>query len=127
MITRVININIPIKPLSINAAFQGRRFKTRKCKQYEKDVFIHLPKGVMIEGYISIMYEFYLKNFKMTDADNLVKVLQDCIVKQGIIEDDRKIVDYAIYKYPSSIDRIEIFIKENKEAYSWFKKGQINV
>ena len=111
MITKVINIKIPIKPLSINVAFQGRRFKTKKCKQYEHDVFIHLPNN-KIKGYVKITYEFYLRNFKMTDADNLVKVLQDCIVKKGIIEDDRKIIQYMIYKYPAKENRIEIFIKE---------------
>ena len=32
-----MKIVIPIKPLSINAAFQGRRFKTKLYKDFEDD------------------------------------------------------------------------------------------
>ncbi len=106
-----IELKIPVKPLSINAAFQGRRFKTKKCKEYEKEIMKNLPVNKRIEGYISISYVFYLRYFKTTDADNLIKVLQDCLVKKGIIEDDRKIVCYIIYKFQSIIDSIEITIK----------------
>ena len=121
---KTIRIKIPMRPLSINAAFQGRRFKNRKCKQYEKDVSVYLSNIRSISGYISIQYEFHLKYFKITDIDNLVKVLQDCIVKKGIIEDDRKIVASHIYKYPAKSDHIEIFIEENVEAKKWFMKGR---
>ena len=121
---KVIRIGIPIRPLSVNAAFQGRRFKTKKCKQYERDVFLYLPNKTEIRGYVSIHYEFHLRYFKITDVDNLIKVLQDCIVKKGIIEDDRKIVSLHIYKYPAEEDSIEVFIKEDTEVEQWFTKGR---
>lgn len=107
-----MKITIPIKPLSINAAFCGRRFKTPAHNQYCRDLALMLPKNQKICGWVQVMYRFYLKNWKMTDGDNCVKALQDCIVKSGIIEDDRKIMRYIIEKYPAKDDRIEVEISE---------------
>lgn len=100
---------IEIKPLSINAAFQGRRFKTPAYNQYEKDLAILLPK-IMYTGLVKIDYTFYLKNFLMTDVDNLIKPLQDIIVKAGIIEDDRKIISLTAKKVKSGVNGIEFKI-----------------
>jgi Holliday junction resolvase RusA-like endonuclease len=111
-------IKIPIKPLSINAAFQGRRFKTRKCKQYEKDISYYLPKNKKISGNVVIQYRFYLKYFKTTDIDNLIKILQDCLVQHGIIDDDRFIVAYVVNKHPSDRDGIEIDISSETRKVS---------
>ena len=107
-----IHITLPIKPLSINAAFQGRRFKTKAANQYDKTLQMLLPHkdhGIKSE-YYSVFYNFYLKNFAMTDADNLIKVLQDNLVKKGLISDDRKICEYSIKKFKADEDKIEISI-----------------
>jgi len=61
----------------------------------------------VISEYYEVHFRFYLKNFKMTDEDNLVKTLQDCIVKKGIISDDRRIIKHVIEKFPSETDYIE--------------------
>lgn len=45
------------------------------------------------------------------DIDNLVKILQDVIVKKGYIEDDRLIYRMTVEKIPSKVDRIQIDIK----------------
>lgn len=96
-----------IKPISINAAFQGRRFKTRVCNQYCHALSLMLPNKKVEADYYEIHFKFYLKNFAMTDEDNLVKLLQDCIVAKGIIKDDRRIVKHILEKFPSTFDRIE--------------------
>ena len=106
-----MRLSLPIKPLSINAAFQGRRFKTKEHNQYCKDVLTLLPKNQKIHGYVELRYRFYLKNWKMTDGDNLVKCLTDIIVKAEMIDDDRFIMRYVIEKFPGD-DRIEIDIAE---------------
>lgn len=109
----MIKITIPLKAISINCAFQGRRFKTKTCKAFEKSALSFLPICQNpIKGWIDISYTFYLKNWKRTDADNLVKVFQDLIVRQGYIEDDRKIMRYAIEKVPSKEDKTEIMINQ---------------
>lgn len=50
----------------------------------------------------------------MTDIDNLIKPLQDILVKNGIIEDDRKILSFNAKKFKSDKDYIEITINELK-------------
>ncbi len=76
-------INIAIKPLSINVSFQGKRFKTATCKDYEKELWYLLPtRGVEIPtGKIHIKYEFGFSN-KNADLLNPEKVLTDLIAKK---------------------------------------------
>lgn len=105
-------IEIHAKPLSINKAFQGRRFKTPECKQYEDLLWYLLPKREMIKGMVRIDYRFFLTNHKMQDSDNLIKVLQDMLVKKGYIEDDRLIYYHTVAKIPSKgVNKIQIEIK----------------
>ena len=103
---------LPIKPLSVNKAYQGRRFKTKEHNQYCKDVAILLPKGRKISGFVKITYDFFLTNWKRTDGDNLVKPLTDVIVSCGLIDDDRFIMEYVIRKHSAKEDRIDICIEE---------------
>ena len=67
----------------------------------------------MVAGapFYRIVFKFFLENFALTDYDNLIKVTQDCLIKRGIITDDRLIVDSRQLKYRSEKDRIEIEIE----------------
>lgn len=106
-------ITLDIKPLSVNAAWQGRRFKSKEYKRYEREIVpLLLRYKDKKKGLCWISYRFFLTNWKMTDADNLVKVTQDFLVKCGIIEDDRKIMKYTIEKIPSDRNYIQIEIGE---------------
>ena len=111
-------INIDIKPLSVNRCWQGRRFKTKEYNQYIKDV-TYIISGMQqlvrpVDYLCQIHYRFYLKNWKMTDGDNLVKGLQDILVKVGLLKDDRFIMKYVIEKIPSQFDSIEIELEALK-------------
>jgi Holliday junction resolvase RusA-like endonuclease len=106
-----MKIKLDIKPLSVNVAWQGRRFSTPAKKQYEEQVLLMLPKQHIPGPYYRIDYKFFLVNFKMTDQQNLLKCLTDCLVKRGIITDDRFIIDERIRKYPSAHDGIELEIE----------------
>lgn len=108
-----IKANIQILPISINKAFRGRRFKTQECKNWERDFQYLLQRKKIIKGKVGIIYRFFLHNDKTTDYDNLIKVLQDNLVKAEYIEDDRKIYQVYIEKYPiqkNLPDEIEIQI-----------------
>ena len=107
---KIMNVKIQLKPVSVNEAFQGRRFKTKKCKQYCDDFLLVAPRKNMVKGIIQVQYRFHVKNHAMTDYDNLIKITQDMIVKKGYIEDDRKIYRATIYKIPSKDNFIEIKI-----------------
>lgn len=50
-------IRIKIKPLSVNDAWKGQRFKTKEYKQYEQDLMFILPKTkIILEPKRSIKY-----------------------------------------------------------------------
>lgn len=76
---RMVNINI--KALSINQAFQGRRFKTNKYKSYEKEMLYKLPNIDIPEPPYSVYYEFGFSS-SLSDIDNGVKPLQDILQKK---------------------------------------------
>ena len=103
-------INLNIKPLSVNQAWQGRRYKTQKYIAYEEEMLYALRGYKTIRGKIKMDIFFYLKNAERIDIDNCVKPLLDCLVKKGIIEDDRKIVELHLYKKKSVKDNICIEI-----------------
>jgi Holliday junction resolvase RusA-like endonuclease len=103
-------IIIPIKALSINACFQGRRFKTKECKQYDRDLQLLLPKMKIEAEFYAIRYKFYINTFKGSDLDNLIKVLQDNLAAKGIIRDDRYITQIWAEKIESKQNKIEIEI-----------------
>lgn len=108
----MIQTEIEIKPLSVNKAWQGKRFKTQDYKSFEQEFLYTIGKHKMVKGEIEVVLEFYIKNDKATDIDNCVKTCLDCIVKAGMIEDDRKIRHLDIYKYHSTRERINIVINK---------------
>lgn len=105
-----MEITIPLKPISVNEAFQGKRFKTKKCNDFCDDFLKIAPKKEKIKGNVEIEYRFYIKNHKMEDYDNMIKITQDMIVKCGYIFDDRYIYKATIHKIPSNEEKIEIKI-----------------
>jgi len=71
-------INIQIKPLSVNHAYRGRRFKTPEYKSYEKELSFLLPKMTVPKGKLQVYYRFGFSN-KRSDVDNPVKVFTDIL------------------------------------------------
>jgi len=95
-----MEVKISTQALSINRAFQGRRFKTNLYKTYEQIMLTLLPKQPIVKGWVEVWYEFGLtaKSFGISDVGNLEKLLSDILVKKGYIEDDRKILDLHLKK-----------------------------
>lgn len=112
----MIEINLPTKPASVNAIWRGRRFKTQLYLDYEKEISYliksQLPLKSKMQGEIEVEFIFHLKQYKRTDCDNLVKPLLDILVKNGIMEDDRKVVKVSAQKIMSNKDSIKIIIKK---------------
>lgn len=109
---KITQVKIPITPLSINAAFQGRRYKTQRCREYENDLWFSLPKKEKITGKVSMTLEFSLVHHATTDVSNLVKILEDILVKRGYIEDDRMVYELHLYKSASKKDSVRITISK---------------
>ncbi len=107
-----IKASIPIKPLSINKAFQGRRFKTKEYNSWIKEGLLLMGKKKTLKGELSIHVDFYFRYAKKNDIDNCLKTLLDLICKRGWIKDDRQITYLSVCKAQSDRERIEVSIKE---------------
>lgn len=70
-----------IKPLTVNRAWRGRKFKTPEYSQYEKDLTFLLPKLEVPEGKLEVKYVFGLSS-KNADGDNCIKQFQDIVAKK---------------------------------------------
>lgn len=108
-------IKLDYKPVSINVVWQGQRFKTKIYKVYERDLsklLMIYQKPPQTEN-IKITYKFYQKALFRGDVDNLIKPLQDILVKNGFMKDDRYITEMHIYKIKSDTDYMEIEIENS--------------
>ncbi len=73
---------IQIKPLSVNQAWQGRRYKTKEYLLYEKKVLLLLPKMKVPKGKkLKVKFEFGISS-KNADWDNPIKPIQDILQKK---------------------------------------------
>lgn len=74
-------LTINMKPLSVNEAWQGRRFKTDKYEAYEMEMLLRLPPGKLPAPPYRIYYEFGFSN-KQADFDNPCKPIGDILQKK---------------------------------------------
>jgi len=106
-------MRLDIKPLSVNKAFQGRRFKSPEYKSYEEECLWLLKGNEKVSGWVEVTYHFHIKNFKRVDVGNYEKLISDIIVKAGLIDDDRFIKKMTLEKHQIEKDEwIEIIIEE---------------
>jgi hypothetical protein len=88
-------INLKIKPLSINVAFQGKRFKTPEYKKYEIQVLRLLP-DIEIKEFKRLKITFGFSNM-MSDIDNPVKLMLDLLQKKYNVN-DRDLIYLVLHK-----------------------------
>lgn len=69
---------IDIKPLSVNEAYTGKRYKTNEYRQYSNSLSWLLPKKVNIYPKMSISIIFGFKNAS-ADIDNPTKLFLDIL------------------------------------------------
>jgi Holliday junction resolvase RusA-like endonuclease len=78
----MIQFKINEKPLSVNQAWQGKRFKTPAYKDYEKAMLLMMPKAkVDTEEMLRVEFFFGFSN-QASDLDNPVKLLMDIAQKK---------------------------------------------
>ena len=88
---------IALKPLSINEAWKGRRFRTDACKAFQQAMALVLPKRLEIpEGKLMLMLQFGVSS-KNADIDNPAKVTIDCLQKKYGFN-DKRIYGLAVQK-----------------------------
>jgi len=72
---------IKITPLSVNRAFQGRRFKTPEYKKYEEACLLLLPDIDIPKKPLEVNYVFGFSN-KLSDLGNPEKLITDILCKR---------------------------------------------
>lgn len=88
---------VNIKPLSVNKAWQGRRFKTQDYKDYEEELLYILPKIEVPEGKkykLKMLVGFSNRN---SDLSNSIKQFEDVLCKKYGF-DDRYIFEISMKK-----------------------------
>lgn len=103
-----------LKPISINAAWQGRRFRTEAYKQFKKDFCRLIRKTEAVEGVdleVALRIGLEKKSYARSDIDNFLKPICDAIVEAGIIKDDRYIKKLTVEKYLDTKYSITITIQ----------------
>lgn len=74
-------IIVTVKPISVNTAWQGRRFKTEAYKAFEKECLYKLPAGKYqgsTSSKINLELEFGFSN-KQQDIDGPTKLVIDIL------------------------------------------------
>ena len=111
----MINGKIAIKPLSVNQAYKGRRFSTKKHKKYVKDVLSLLPQGEINSDFYQLEITFGFSSSN-ADIDNPLKVFQDCLQKKYDFNDrliKRCVIDVE------KVKKGKEFIKFKLSPFSW--------
>jgi Holliday junction resolvase RusA-like endonuclease len=72
---------IDIKPLSVNAAWQGKRYKTKEYQSYERAVMFMLPKLKLPEPPFILTLEFGFSSV-LADLSNPIKLFEDILQKK---------------------------------------------
>ena len=108
-----MEISKQIKPLSVNKAWQGQRFKTNEYKTYEQHLLYTLPAAKLPKAPYSIYFEFGLSN-ALSDWDNPVKPLQDILQKKYGFN-DKEIMMGTVKKY--KVKKGEEYFKVKIDSY----------
>ena len=87
---------IKIKPLSVNQAWQGKRYKTKDYKIYEKSLLLLLKQQKVPPGRLKLTIEAGLSN-KCQDVDNILKPFIDVLQKKHHFN-DREIFEINVKK-----------------------------
>lgn len=74
-------MKLQIKPLSVNKAWKGRRFKTNEYKKYIRDVLRLLRPEKIPDGNLELYLKFGFSS-SSADFDNPVKCFVDCLQKK---------------------------------------------
>jgi Holliday junction resolvase RusA-like endonuclease len=85
----MIQFKINEKPLSVNLAWQGKRFKTPAYKDYEKAMLLQMPpKKIDPNQMLRVEFFFGFSN-QASDLDNPVKLLMDIAQKKYGFNDSK--------------------------------------
>lgn len=90
-------VRLQIKPLSINEAYKGKRYRTPKYDAYIKEMLFILPHDLIVPiNNIKINIEFGYSS-PLSDVDNGLKCFIDCLQKKYNFN-DKNIIEINVRK-----------------------------
>ena len=89
-------MKIDVKPMSMNAAYSGRRFKTKLYKAYETNCMIKMSPMEIPDGDLELHIQFGVSS-RGFDLDNGLKPVIDIMQKKYGFNDNR-IMSISAYK-----------------------------
>jgi Holliday junction resolvase RusA-like endonuclease len=104
---------IPIKPMSVNQAWQGKRYKTPEYKRYEATIIQLLPCGYIPTCKLKMTIEAGFSNSN-SDIDNVIKPFLDILQKKYGFN-DRQV--YEIVARKLTVKRGQEYIKWRLEKH----------
>jgi crossover junction endodeoxyribonuclease RusA len=109
----------PLSACFKNVSGAGRA-ATPRYKRWQSDVHYHVrayhphhigkPDLVSFPGKVVVTYAIVRPDNRRRDLDNLLKALNDALVKMHIIEDDSKIFDLRIYYIKDAVWPVTVSI-----------------
>lgn len=81
-------MKLNIKPLSVNEAWKGRRYKTDAYKAFEKSILLMLKPVKIPDGLLEIHLVWGFSS-NGSDYDNPIKPFQDCLQKKYGFNDNK--------------------------------------
>jgi len=107
--TPAVALDLPVKPISVNALYKGKRYKSEEYKNFESELAYNLPLDARIglEGPLVLEATFYITNMRQ-DLDNLLKGLLDVLEHCGVYSNDKQIVAIRATKEKAKEPRIKV-------------------
>ncbi len=109
-------VEIHIKPLSVNEAWEGMRFKTNKYTRYENNVLLLLPKIKLPKPPYKV-YITYGFSSKGSDIDNPTKMFLDILQKKYNFNDS---LIYELILKKTIVSKKSEFVKFSIETIDLF-------
>lgn len=106
---QAFSLRLPFPPTVNHIWVRGKKgfYMSDKGKQFFWDAFVMIrewkmsnvmPLNLPLKLAVKIIFGAYLPNNRKRDLDNLLKGLQDALVKCGILADDSLVEDVRIHK-----------------------------
>jgi len=103
-------MRVEIKPLSVNQAFQGKRFKTKLYLAYEKEMYFKLKPMTLPEAPYHLKIDVGMSS-SLADIDNFLKPFIDILQKKyGFNDRDITKLSVMKYKVPKGQEFIEFYV-----------------
>ena len=107
---------IPIKPISANhiwRTYRGRTVRSVAYNQFERDFILLSPRAVeRCAGEVEVKLEFFLKDKRRRDLDNMIKPTIDCLTHLGCWNDDSQITRLDVRKSVQGEEGIRVTVTE---------------